>query len=387
MNKIKGLKAALGSAVAAAVLVAGAGQAAATQLRFAVGFSSGSDAVIAAESYKEHVEALSDGQLRVRVFPMSLLSFAETSAGVRDGLADIGYLLTPYFPAEYPHTNMLAEASMVSVLEGIGNDRVSFAYTGAMLEYIAKHCDECHQEFAAQNQVFTSTAGSPPYALQCTRPIVSAADMQGLRVRVGGAQWARWAEALGASPVTMPASDALEALGQGVVDCVAISTPDLTNLGLVDEVSHITVDIPGGLFAGTAVGNTNLNTWRRLTTEQRSVLLRAAAHLSAEAAYNYSDRQESVLDEVRKRGGEVLSAVSSLKEATHEFIRNDVETIQRYYTERHNAARAGEILDGFRQLLEKWDGLTQSVNSVDELAQLYWDEVLSDLDPATYGMN
>lgn len=385
--RIKRLFGAVASVAVTAALALGASSVAAKQLRFAVGFPAGADAVIAAESYGDLVSSLSEKDLRVRVFPLSLLNFAETSAGVRDGMADIGYLLTPYFPAEYPRMNMLAEASMLSVLEDISDDRVAFAYTGAMLEYIALNCDECRDEFLAQNHVFTGTAGSPPYALQCTKKITTLEDMNGIRVRVGGAQWARWAQALGATPVTMPASDALEALGQGVVECVAISTPDLTNLGLIEEVTHITADVPGGLFAGTAVANFNRDTWTGLTTEQRAVLLKAAASLSAEAAYNYSSRQDAVLEEVRKRGGQVWSAEASLADATRNFVRGDIQTIKSYYAERHGVTRSDEIVEGFRQLLEKWNTLTGEIQTVDELAEIYWTEVLSKLDPATYGMN
>src|SRR5690606_2273772 len=74
-------------------------------LRYAIGHPPSSFVVDVAKQYAESVSELSDGDLKVRVFPMSLLNFAETSGGLRDGMADIGFVLTSYFPAEFPHSN------------------------------------------------------------------------------------------------------------------------------------------------------------------------------------------------------------------------------------------------------------------------------------------
>lgn len=67
---------------------------------------------------REGRRGVSDGELTVKVYPLSLLNFAETSASVRDGIADIAYPLAPYFPSEYPHFNMIAGASVMLNLMG-----------------------------------------------------------------------------------------------------------------------------------------------------------------------------------------------------------------------------------------------------------------------------
>ncbi|MFW5824057.1 MAG: hypothetical protein ACOCVV_03725, partial [Marinobacter sp.] len=64
----------------------------ARNLSYAIGYPPGSDSAKAAQSYADRVADFSDGELNVKVYPLSLLNFAETSAGVRDGMADIGYL-------------------------------------------------------------------------------------------------------------------------------------------------------------------------------------------------------------------------------------------------------------------------------------------------------
>ncbi len=65
--------------VLATVLSAGliAGQAQARQLTYAMGFPPKSDSDIAGQNFAKTVEELTNGELTVKVFPLSLLNFAE----------------------------------------------------------------------------------------------------------------------------------------------------------------------------------------------------------------------------------------------------------------------------------------------------------------------
>ena len=62
--------------------------------------------------FESKLQEYSDGNLKPKVFELSLLNLAEAPAGVRDSMADMAIVLTPYFPAEYPHINTVAEISM-----------------------------------------------------------------------------------------------------------------------------------------------------------------------------------------------------------------------------------------------------------------------------------
>lgn len=375
-------------AVTASLIICGAATAQGETLRYALGYPPGTDSAKAAENYADRVEKYSEGELKVKVFPLSLLNFAETSAGVRDGMADIGYLLSPYFPAEYPHTNLLAEAAMQLQLFG---DEVKGkegpAYVGALAEYVFFHCDKCNEEFHKQNQVFTGIASSSNYMLNCSQPVTTVKQLKGKRLRSAGSQWSRWAENFGATPVTLSGNEAFEALEQGVVDCVIISAPDLENLGIIDATTDITSDMPGGVFAGAEVTNSNRDTWRRLTDSQRQAMLHAGAHISAEIPWVYHQREAEVLERASSELGINLhSASEDLVEATRAFVQADMDVIARYYKERHGVENGAEMLQEFRPILEKWVGLMTKVNSQEELAEVYWQEVFSKVNPATHGL-
>src|SRR5690606_30902382 len=68
--------------------VLGGTSAFARTISYATGYppnSIGSDSALA---YADALKELSGGDLSVKVFPMSLLSFSEASPGIRDGMAD-----------------------------------------------------------------------------------------------------------------------------------------------------------------------------------------------------------------------------------------------------------------------------------------------------------
>lgn len=92
-----------------AVSLSGAGIARAEQLDYAYGYPAGSAADNGAKSFANDVEERSGGDLTIRNFPLSLLSLAEITDGVRDGRADIGFFLAIYDAAEFPTYLLLAD--------------------------------------------------------------------------------------------------------------------------------------------------------------------------------------------------------------------------------------------------------------------------------------
>lgn len=358
----------------------------ARELRYAMGHPPSSFVVDAGKAYAEAVEQYSDGELSVKVYAMSLLNMAETSAGLRDGIADIGFVLTPYFPSEYPHTNLLSESSMLLRLYG---DRIEgkegLAYIGAMSEFIFNHCPECNQEFSEQNQVYTGHTGGSSYGLVCRTPVKSLDDLKGKRMRVGAGNWSRWVEEVGGTGITMSANEMNEALGQGVVDCIVLAAPEIHNFGLTENVTDITMEVPGGIFT-TAGTNVNADIWRSLTEDQRRAMLHAATVEAAQIPFVYHEKEAEVLDGLRERGVNFHQAEGELIELTQTFIEEDMSTIAQQYSEQYGVERGKEMLAGFKPILDKWVDLVQDIDSVDTLADLYWTEVFSKVDVSSHGL-
>lgn len=82
-------------------------------IRYAVGAPPTAPQVQSIEKYAAAVEDNTNGELSMKIYALSLLSFAEMSDGIRDGMADAGWVLTPYHSSEYPLTNLISESSMM----------------------------------------------------------------------------------------------------------------------------------------------------------------------------------------------------------------------------------------------------------------------------------
>jgi TRAP-type C4-dicarboxylate transport system substrate-binding protein len=368
----------------AATLVTGIADA--REVSYATGYAAQSIGAKAADRYAEALAEYSGGELTAKVYPQSLLSFSETPSGIRDGMAASGLVLTPYFPAEFPSTNLAAELSMLLELTGAAPETAGLAYAGAMSEYLFNACPQCTAEFDSQNQVFIGSGGTSPYMLLCNRPVRNMDEFQGKRLRIGGAQWSRWAEELGASPVSVPQHETYEALSQGVVDCSIHSAPELTIVKLMEVVSDITTGAPGGVFAGVA-NNVNKDTWAGLNEDERTAMLHASAVLSAELSWGYAKAALDNMETARELDRiDIHEAADDMKSQTREFIREDLDNMAGTYAEKYGLDNAGEMIETFRPILEKWVGLVDGIDSGEALAELYWKETFSRVDVSSHGL-
>lgn len=357
----------------------------ADELRFALGFPAGVP-LDAAKAYSKAVSDLTNGDLTVRVYELSLLNHSEMSAGIGDGIADIGYLLTAYSPSDYPYSNMAADLSMKLALDDSIAGKEGLAYSGAMLEQILLNCPECLKEFKDNNQVYTSVVSTPAYGLFCNMPITKAEDLAGKRIRTSGAPWARWVRSFKASPVVLPIGEVYEGLSQGVIDCTLMSAPELTNFNLKEVVKNINMDAPGGLYAAGGSSTLNRDRWNSFDDKTKEAMLKAGSVMSSYVTYLYQQQADKDLAEAKTRGINIVNADPAMLDSSREFIRGDLSYIPQFYVEQYKVDpnRAKELTDNMSNLIDKWKTLVVNVDNPDDLAQLYWDQVYSKLDPKTY---
>lgn len=374
----------LGAAGAAAILTGGAAQAAET-LRFAIGWPPNTIASQAVEHYAAVAAAQSNGALEVKVFPLSLLNFAEALGGVRDGMADMATVLTPYFLSEFPTSNFLNELGALTTLDPEPSIKAPMALVGALTEMHLFHCPTCVEEFAAENHLFTAAASTPQYILQCMTPITSAADLQGKRIRAGGAFWARWAEAMGASGVSMSVNETFEGLSQGVLDCTANSASDLSNFSFIDVVKHLNLDVPGSTFS-SSIASLNREVYQGLGATEREALMRAAAALASHMTWNYWEEAQRNVERSRERGIEIVTSDPALIEKSRAFVAADIDALALSYKERFGLVGGDEKIAKMKELLAKWKPLAEQATTADELAEIYWNEIYAKIDMAQFGM-
>lgn len=373
------------TAASAVALVLLAGAAHGQDLRYASGFPPGGAVNAGLEDFAAHVSSESD--MSMELFELSLLNLKETPAGIRDGIADLGYVLFPYFPAEFSETNLAADLSMLATT-GEKGAPAALTMAGAMTEYVMLNCPECRRQFANENQVYLGSASTPDYVLLCTQPVRTVADVAGKKFRAGASNFGRWAERFDGAKVSIPGNEMYEAMAQGVTDCTMISAPELINFQLIDVTTHITLGVPGGVFAGSGAANINRDTWQSLTDEQRAFLLKAAARNVATVTLNYNDAATEALDQAREKGIEIFEPSEELVAGTNAFVKEDVTVIAEQFASTYGLSDVDAKIATITGLVEKWKSRAKGLeNDRGAFADALWEEVFSKVDPAVYGMN
>lgn len=357
----------------------------ARQLSYATGYASGSIGAKAAEVFAKDLKEHSGGDLTAKVYAQSLLSFSEIPPGIRDGMADSGLVLTPYFPSEFPSTNLATELTMLIEMSDVPTEMAGLAFAGAMAEYVFFNCPSCITEYKQQNQLFLGGGGTSSYFLICNKPVRTLEEIKGKRLRIGGAQWARWANVVGATPVSVPQHETYEALSQGVVDCSVHSAPELTIVKLMEVTSDMTPNMPGGVFSGVA-NNINSDVWKSLTASERRTMLHASAAQASALSWGYAEIAATNMETAKDlKGIDIHQPDADLVKVTREFIEQDLKTIATKYADTHGLESPAQMVETFRSLLTKWVGLVEGVGSSEELTQVYWDEVYSKVNVDSYG--
>lgn len=363
-----GAAAVLGLAIGAGTLSASA-----TELRIASGTVSKNALNGGMYKFAELIAQKTDGAYTGKVFPGTLLSFAEMTNGVRDGVVDVGYVIPAYTRAEFPQTNLLIDMSTAS------SDPVVMA--GAINDYMFS-CAPCLKEFDALNQVFLGFSVAGPYYLMSTKKIASLDDFRGKTIR-GIGPFGRWIEAMGGKSVLVTSTDVYKSLNQGQLDGNTQGLDTLKSMSLGDIVDYV-LDIPIGLYLGSALYDVNRDVWDDMTPEHRRAFLAAAAEGHAWTTINYFAENNVFLTHPETGGVEIVKPDEKLAAASAAFREADLDTVAKINAEKYGITDATERVARLRGLVKKWERLMQDVDKTDvaAVAAIYDREIFTRIDPS-----
>jgi hypothetical protein len=103
--------------------------------------------------------------------------------------------------------------------------------------------------------------------------------------------------------------------------------------------------------------------------------------------WSYYELQAENLNMAREQGIEVIEPDADMMGAVQDYVREDVQLVGQIYADNYGITRTDEIANEFVEVLDRWNGLVAGVESVDDLAEIYWNEIFSKVDPETYGVN
>ncbi len=329
-------------------------------------------------SVQDVIEERSGGDISVRVFQGgSLLPAKAISDGVRDGVADVGTVTMTYTPSYYPTGLLIGDLAM------IGPNDTAAAF--ALSELFIFHCDGCQADARAQNQLVFAGFSTPQYVLIGTSPMNTVESIKGKKLRAGGPLWARFAEYMGASAVNVPTSEMYEGLSRGILDGAMYARGGLKTHGLADVATHVS-EVPLGSFRSQNYFSYNINSWKSLTPEQRTIVLRGitAGSIANRMSYEEGEREGIALG--KEEGIEFLEPTEAMMEKVNAFVeQNTAETIERY--KEKGVENPAAIVEKYKELYAKYEPMVKPIQDDEEkLNALLWDEVMSKIDVETYGM-
>ncbi len=361
--------------VAAVGMGAAVGTAAqAEELRMAIGLSGDSGLVRGMQNFADNLAARTDGAYTGKVYPNTLLNFAEAMTGLRDGIADVAFVVPAYNRAEFPNSNLVVDMATAAT------DPV--VMTGAANEFMMS-CAACLKEYAAQNQVFLGYTAIGPYYLMSKPKVVALEDFKARKFR-GFGPFGRWVEAMGGTPVVVSANDIYESMSQGQLDGNTHTVDVLKSLSL-GEVADYLLDAPIGLYVGNSMFNLNRDVWDDLSPEQKKQFLLAAGDAHGFATVEYLADNQRFLKDPASVGVELVEPSTEVAAASKKFRADDLNTVAQLNREKYRIADAEAQVARMLDLIAKWEKLVAGIDSSDPKAvgALYNAEIFGKVDPAS----
>lgn len=330
------------------------------------------------KSFAEFLPQETNGALTGTVIGPEVVNIGQVKQALQSSLAEVGNLLPLFVPADLPNTALTGDLAFLATNP--------HAMGAAMTEYVVT-CADCQAEFKAMGGVFVGSGSSDVYVLLTTKPVRSMADLKGLRLRSGGAPYARWAEAIGAAPAQVAVSETFESISQSVLDGTMASVSDLISYRLVDVVKYV-IDLPLGTYHTTSNFTVAAPAWQAMTPEERAGFARAANKASALFTQNWGYERPSQARQVALDNGlEIIPASEDMIDATNAFRESDVKAAIEVATSQLGVKDAEAKIARFQELVDKWTRIIEEANGdVEAITAKVQEEVWDKVDYSTYGL-
>lgn len=181
----------------------------------------------------EDLSKATNGEVKIKVYPSGELGKGPVQQYLRavKRIAEISYGLPGYTSPIFPKT-LLVE------MPGLAKDHADA--TAKMWKIMDKHL---RGEFK-KTRPLALFVTPPAVFMMRTKPIRTAADLKGMKIRVSSKSAATIIQAYGATPVPMPATKVYTAMSTGVVDGALMGSDSLLIFKLIEPAKYVTTNLP-----------------------------------------------------------------------------------------------------------------------------------------------
>lgn len=329
--------------------------------------------------FAEYMKEKTSGAIGFEVFAANALVPARSQMqAAADGVAQVTQFGASYTPADLPVSNALMEMALVSsdVL------LVALAYTEMNLKN-----EQLQEEWRTNGVVFGGGYASVPYRMLCRSEANTLDQIEGLRVRMPGGIWDRWAAAVGMVPVNVPSTEMFMGLERGTLDCAVNGADALQSFALWDAVKYVNTIELGTYYSPLWAYNRDF--WTNVGLEGREALVDAMATFLVRTHLEYVEMADMVLKEADERGIIVQEPSKELSSAVVDFASELQSSLIESASATLGAEKAQALVDDFRSYIDRWNNLLEGVDRSDEeaLIKLVKEEVYGDVDLNSYGLS
>lgn len=248
--------------------------------------------------FAKDVDAATGGKLKITPHPgASLFKAPEIKRAVQGGQAQAGEFIMVNFQNEWP----------------------VFGVDG--LPFLATSYDESFKLYQAQKPLMEKKLGEqgmvllyavpwPPQGLYSKKPIETAEQLKGLKMRAYSPATARIAELVGAQPVTIQEAELPQALATGAVESLMTSGSTGTDKKLYESMKYY-YDVQAWLPKNAVVANKRA--FDRLDEPTRQAVLKAAAEAEKRGWERSKKVTEESMAKLKAEGMQVLPPSAGLK--------------------------------------------------------------------------
>lgn len=299
-------------ALAACIALASGAMAQSVTLNFATNTAPNNMRGEAETIFLEELDKASDGDIEiVPYWGSSLMEGAEILGGVRDGVADMGFVNINY----YPNQLLLNSAYNLFPKGPSSYENIVWAF-----EQMYDRIPELDKEFMDQGQRIVYMYGVTPYAGVFKSPVTELEDMKGLRVRAASRWYLNLLKGVGATPVSLPWGDLYQALQTGSIDGVFTNIDGIHRASL-DEAAPNVYFMPDLWLAIPFLITLNEEKWQSLTPAQQKAFDTAARNAQERFSEVWSGTIEQILKEqedagytITKSGADEVETFATLAE-------------------------------------------------------------------------
>jgi TRAP-type C4-dicarboxylate transport system substrate-binding protein len=244
--------------------------------------------------WTREVAKLSNNQLTVRMFPAMQLGGRppDLYRQVVQGISDITFTLPGYTSGDFPMM-ALTELPGTAANAADGTRKIWKLFD----QYLARDFKD--------TKVLMLWNSDSASLMSRSKPIRTLDDLKGMRIRTPSAAQSAQLEALGATPVDMPANQIYNNLDRGVIDASMIPMSAALDFKLIEVAKYFTINAPLGRSPFLVA--MNRGRYEKLPAGLKKVIdTTTGLELSLKGAQTYDQKNDEALA-AAKKSREIIS--------------------------------------------------------------------------------